>query len=298
MLAQPPHLLVTLLCTCCITFATSATPEVHVKIFSIYGDDPAGQQGIVNVRLNVQPYTGTAAAPGMEFNWSSIDDSHSKYNMSSFIDISNLVWQGRSGVQPGWQANIAATVQAAHSRLAGAVVAGVFLGDEIVCGGVHVENLTAVAAFCKQQLVSIGARHGLVYVNECKPSFTKPSGITGMIPAGLDIISFDSYELANETSFAPTPWWLQEPKENKAFAKAVIVPKLHPHQKLMVVPGFYGNDTATAAEHVVQDERLLAKLEAYWTWIKDDEEVVGLNPYHWVRSTVRSYSSVVIGTGS
>ena len=32
-----------------------------------------------------------------------------------------------------------------------------------------------------------------------------------------------------------------------------------------------------------QDGRLLAKLEAYWTWIKDDERMVGLNPYHWVR---------------
>ena len=128
-------------------------------------------------------------------------------------------------------------------------------------------------------------------MNECKSSFNATRwhhghtmrGITGMIPAGLDIISFDSYELVNGSSFAPTPWWLQEPKENKAYTEAVIVPKMHPHQKLMVVPGFYGNDTATAAEHTVQDGRLLAKLEAYWTWIKDDEKMVGLNPYHWVR---------------
>ena len=165
LLARPtgPPLLVTLLC-CCLTLATSATPA-HVKIFSMYGDDLAGQQGIVNVRLSGSPFSegcGTAGAAGMKFNWSSIDDSHSKYNMSSFVDVSSLVWQGRSGVLPGWQANIAAIVQAARSRLAVGAVAGLFLGDEIVCGGVHVANLTAVAAFCKQQLVSAGAGHGLV----------------------------------------------------------------------------------------------------------------------------------------
>ena len=138
--------------------------------------------------------------------------------------------------------------------------------------------MTAVAAWSKQQLVAAG-HGGLVYVNECKPSFTK----FGMIPAGLDIISFDQYELANESKFAPTTWWLQEPKENQAFAAQFIAPKMHPHQKLMVVPGFYGNDTAKTVEHAVQDGRLLAKLEAYWTWIKDDKKMVGLNPYHWVR---------------
>ena len=44
--------------------------------------------------------------------------------------------------------------------------------------------------------------------------------------------------LANESKFAPTPWWLLEPIQNRAFAEAHILPKLRPHQKLMVVPGF------------------------------------------------------------
>jgi hypothetical protein len=87
--------------------------------------------------------------------------------------------------------------------------------------------------------------------------------------------------LANHSSFAPTPWWLQEPKENREFARTHIIPTLHPHQRLMVVPGLYGNDSATPAEHALQDERLLAKLDAYWEWIQNDTRMVGLNPYHW-----------------
>jgi hypothetical protein len=114
---------------CCLMVATGIAPRTaaHLKIFSMYGDDPAGQQGIVNVRLNVAPYTGSAAA-GLAFNWSEIDAGFKKYNMSAFVDIAGLVWHGRTGVVPGWQANIAATVQAAGSRLASGAVAGLFLG--------------------------------------------------------------------------------------------------------------------------------------------------------------------------
>ena len=197
------------------------------------------------------PHPSPQPPPALQFNFSSIDDSFAKYNMSSFLGVTDVgVWRGRSGVLPGWQANIAAAVKAASSRLASGVVGGLFLGDEIVCGGMPVSNLSAVAAFCKQQLTAAGHAHALVYVNECKPSFTKPTGIK-MVPAGLDIISFDSYELSNRSSFQQ-PWWLQEPLENRAFAANVIVPKLHPHQRLMVVPGLYGNDTGTPEQHAIQ----------------------------------------------
>lgn len=266
--------------------ATAAAP--HLKMFSMYDDDPSGQQGIVNVRLNVLPYSGSSASPGgITFNFSSIDHGYSAYNMSSFVDLAanGFVWVGRTGLAAGWQRNIAATVQAARSRLVSGAVAGLFLGDEVVCGGVHVENLTAVAAYSKQQLLVAGVGHGLVYVNECKLSFNnthRPYGIKGLLPAGLDLISFDAYQLSNLSTFAPTPWWLQEPRANRAFVARELIPRMHPHQRLMVIPGLYGNDSATAAEHAVQDTRLVAKLEAYWEWIKGDDRIIGLNPYHWV----------------
>ena len=50
------------------------------------------------------------------------------------------------------------------------------------------------------------------------------------------------------------------------------------HQRLVLVPGLYGNDSASPAAQAVQDERLLAKLEEYWSWAREDETVVGLNP--------------------
>ena len=105
-------------------------------------DDAAGQQGIVNVQLgyNSLPFPATfhGGTAGIKFNWTSIDHTFSKYNTSSFIDMSEhgAVWRGDcsahgptcSGVVPGWQANIAVTVKEVKSRLASGAVAGLFLG--------------------------------------------------------------------------------------------------------------------------------------------------------------------------
>ena len=123
------HVLAVLLLLASTTEHAAAAAEnaSHLTLFTMYGDDPARQQGIVNVRLNVAPYTSSAAA-GLAFNWSEIDAGFKKYNMSAFVDIAGLVWHGRTGVVPGWQANIAATVQAAGSWLASGAVAGLFLG--------------------------------------------------------------------------------------------------------------------------------------------------------------------------
>ena len=114
--------------------------------------------------------------------------------------------------------------------------------------------------------------------------------IHGKLPQGLDLISIDSYELGNQTHKTvghpfplPTPWWLAEPLEIQRFYKEVVEPKLWPHQRLMITPGLYGNNSygVPNAAHELQDRRLVAKMDQYWQWIKDDPLVVGINPYHW-----------------
>ena len=168
---------------------TAAAATSHAKWFSFYGSDAAGQRGITNVQLNVFP--GTVG----NFSFAAIDAAKAQYNMTSFIDVEGFVWKGRSGVAPGWQAKITATVAAASTRLASGVVAGLFLGDEIVCAGVPVANLSAVANFCKQTLTAAGHGSSLVYVNECTGSFQPGTfGPGTKVPAGLDIISFDQCE--------------------------------------------------------------------------------------------------------
>jgi hypothetical protein len=67
----------------------------------------------------------------------------------------------------------------------------------------------------------------------------------------------------------------------KIYEKAFATGRLHPHQRMLVVPGLYGNDSATHAEHAVHDKRLVLKLEQYWEWIQNESRIVGLCPYHW-----------------
>ena len=53
----------------------------------------------------------------------------------------------------------------------------------------------------------------------------------------------------------------------------------------MVAPGLFGNNSATAAEQAVHDERLVAKLDAYWNWAAEDDRIIGFSPYMWADSS-------------
>jgi hypothetical protein len=148
-----------------------------------------------------------------------------------------------------------------------------------------------VAAFCKAQLRAAGRPDALVYLNECAISFQGERGrpwswIHGdKLPAGLDLISLDAYELTNSTRLFDDAWWHAEPRENRALYKKFIYPMLRPHQRVLLVPGLYGNASTVLPRRTpdadLQDERLVLKLNEYWDWAKDDDRVIGLNPYHW-----------------
>ena len=56
-------------------------------------------------------------------------------------------------------------------------------------------------------------------------------------------------------------------------------PRLHPHQKLMLVPGLFGDrQTDRSGTHDEQQEFLLAKLNATVEWAKSDPDVIGIIP--------------------
>ena len=55
-----------------------------------------------------------------------------------------------------------------------------------------------------------------------------------------------------------------------------FMPLLHPHQKLFVVPGFYGRNGSD-----YYDRRLVAKLEGYLQWAAEEPRIAGVAPWHW-----------------
>eukprot|EP01044_Picomonas_judraskeda_P002504 COSAG03_NODE_182_length_10965_cov_19.659520_10_plen_652_part_00 len=87
----------------------------------------------------------------------------------------------------------------------------------------------------------------------------------------------------------------------REFYETLIYPLLRPHQRVAVVPGFFGNCTAQSNTQCVngntdcradastgwrevcpkQDEANLAKLNGYLQWIRADPLIVLMNPWHY-----------------
>jgi hypothetical protein len=283
----------------------------HLRYFSFYshGDRPevlSAQRGIVNVRLGhdahydlVRSWWTRTAGGGLVTNFTDVLAGHRQFGMSSFLDVEQLVWNRSSyPARPAFPTSdhkemVRAVVSAASPLLKSGAVRGLFLGDELSCTGTTPEDLAVVANDCHTQLQAAGHAEAEVYINECPRAFIGagkwggqpwPGWTKGMIPKGLTLISLDSYALANATNSTTgkvTPWWQAEVETARKLYQLAFRGRLHPHQRLLVVPGLYGNDSATTAEHAVHDQQLVKKIELYWDWIQNDTTVVGLCPYHW-----------------
>ena len=72
-------------------------------------------------------------------------------------------------------------------------------------------------------------------------------------------------------------------------------PRLHPHQKLMLVPGLFGDRrTHRSGTHDEQQEFLLAKLNATVEWAKSDPDVIGIIPCKSTHVTHHCLAQVVL----
>lgn len=65
-----------------------------------------------------------------------------------------------------------------------------------------------------------------------------------------------------------------------------IFPKLAPHQRVILVPGVFGNTPEGCAAHNLscpldeQEAQIVLKLEAYFEWAKAEPRIAGFNPWH------------------
>ena len=59
----------------------------------------------------------------------------------------------------------------------------------------------------------------------------------------------------------------------------IIFPKLHDHQKVMLVPGTFACSNLTYFPLDGQAKNLVEKLDGYFEWAKSDERIAGFNPW-------------------
>ena len=132
---------------------STAPPPRQVRYMSFYGDAPSAQRGIVNARMwDVWNGIDKGGNP-----YADIDKHYndSRETMGAFLDITALVWHRQGcnlsastlnvstcGVKPDWQEALSSAVRAARPQLAAGSIVGLFLGDEIQCGGIPAGNVS------------------------------------------------------------------------------------------------------------------------------------------------------------
>ena len=173
-----------------------------------------------------------------------------------------------AGLCPDWEDYLNAYIAHMKPHVDSGNVFGIFLGDEIVCGGIPYANLSLVAGRLKAALPK-----AWIYTNECGdviqgfPPITADGG--GGVPAGLDAISIDAYAQGAAEVVA-----------NRKRYRDEIYPKLHPHQRAVFTPGVYATN-CTGCNVTLQEDYVVAKLQAYLDWAKQDPLIYGMNPWHY-----------------
>ena len=194
------------------------------------------------------------------------------------------------GLRPGWEAALAPALEQLEPYIDKGALAGIFLGDEPMLAGISASNITAVADFIRAR---VGPMPKIYWNDGCRPFYDghvepcvhKPGHNprscwtnTSKVPASVDWVSCDQYEDPTKAT-APHPWLSSaanpEAKAQRYFADHFIKSKPHDHQRIVLVPGIFGNRSDEWTNNYLAD-----KLQGYWEWAQEDAKVAGFNPWH------------------
>lgn len=254
--------------------AAAAGSGDHLSISTFYGWDPAA---LAAMRCNV-------------FRAGDVDAllaATKQYGVKGMVDGPGVFVRGNwlfesGGLVAGWQAKVAEYVSKVTPGIADGSIIAVDLGDELVCSGVPLANLTAVADALRAALPSVIR----IYTNECShtlqgcyKSTCKDEWAWPRVPASLDWISADLYNAGNSDG-------AEEVATVQREYRNVIYPKLSPRQGVLIVPGVYANSPEQCSEYLLrcpvaaQEEQVVRKLRGFLDWARNDTRVVGFNYWH------------------
>jgi hypothetical protein len=129
------------------------------------------------------------------------------------------------------------TLRWARPLVAGGLLPGFMLGDEL-SGGMDRGNYTALTDVIHTELE--GLEH-FVYTNESPHMYLGET-----VPSGIDVISFDGYGAClSPGTFCGKAAGVNKSEANwhRALYETRVYPHLLPHQRVAVVPGFFGCST-------------------------------------------------------
>ena len=187
-----------------------ASTRGHVKTLTFYDDDPEAQHSF---------------AVGTDDNISKIADAWSTFSMKSFWAIPGSgvtggmkgppVWLRSEGkLNATWKEFMDASLDRVVPLIKEGAVLGVYLGDEVICSGITMDDVAKVAEHTRSRIgkqaliyrachlglrvaVSLTAECVALSVNECGGGRSwEGKGITKHVPAAIDIISIDTCAMA------------------------------------------------------------------------------------------------------
>ena len=252
-----------------------------LQFLTMYGWDPA----LLNRTCNVWSVGSVTDLPLLE-------GMRSAYGARGMLGGPDVFRRGdwtfeSGGIDDDWEATTAAYVAAVRPSCANRTVASIFFGDELVCSGVPLANLTSVADKVKQGLSGTGVK---LYTNECGGGLNqgtvggcykatcKAAWAWQRVPASLDWLSVDAYNEGNRDGAA-------EVALVRRRAERTIFPRMAPHQSLVVVPGVFANTPEGCSKSglrcplAAQQEQVIAKLRGFAAWAEREPRIVGMHAW-------------------
>jgi hypothetical protein len=179
-----------------------------------------------------------------------------------------------------WRARLGNTVHALRQwRVGDGGVAGIMLGDELMCRGVPPSNLSSVAGELRQLLPKLV----WLWTNECQGvHYNRHPEAKSWVSPFLDVVSVDVYTGVKNKHNPHAIWNASAAAAEAAAARAYyikrIFPLLAPGQRVAVVPGLFADSTGN---HATQDIAMVGKLKGYEAWAAAEPRIVGICPWHW-----------------
>eukprot|EP01052_Picozoa_sp_SAG31_P005399 SAG31_NODE_237_length_19590_cov_13.149915_5_plen_341_part_00 len=188
-----------------------------------------------------------------------------------------------SGLVAGWESALEHfAASRVLPRMKNKTAVGVFVGDEICCHNSSCWHAQLYPISAKLRAL-LGPK-AILYENECISSIlgggTAHGHLVGppldKIAPDLDLISVDLYRGYSPSDVNGTV----EAVKAREFAHREIYPRLHAGQRIMAVPGTFACSNVSYMPLESSTQSVVEKLRAYFEWIKQDQLLAGISPWH------------------
>jgi len=148
---------------------------------------------------------------------------------------------------------------------------GVFIGDELLLGGLTVESLTIAA-----DTVRATWPNAIIYWNEAWKvivtgvnNFGEAVNLKAM-PTAFDWISMDYYKLDSRAWSVPPVYY-----------REYMYPRMSANQSALVVPGSYGSNMNRKFSFQQYEDLMFENAWEYYQWALTDPRIIGINPWYY-----------------